>query len=265
MLPRLMSGETQNEIGRLALLFAIALAAVAVCHAQRRASPPGEPGDTPEDAYYKAWDHTRDADKKTKLGEQFVQSYPNSARNQKIYDQMVMFYEAKQDWIHFYAASDKALAQFPDDVTILAVTGWVIPCLYSADDPDADKRLEKAETYEKRALQLVPSLVKAPGAKQAEFESVQKATLAMAHSGLGLVYFRKTSYQESVAQLEEATRNAPSPDPIAFYALGVGLEHLNRYAEAADAYQKCSQTPGGPQASCKESAERMNSQAAAAK
>jgi tetratricopeptide (TPR) repeat protein len=174
-------------------------------------------------------------------------------------------YNAKQDWSNFYAASDKAIAKYPDDFTILAVTGWVIPHLYSADDPDADKKLDKAEAYEKHALELIPKLVKAPGAKQDEFVSLQKATLTMAHSGLGLVYFRKTNYQDSVLQLQQATQTASSPDPIDFYALAVGLENLGRYGEAVDAYQKCGQIPGNLETPCKDSAVRIKGQAPTAK
>jgi tetratricopeptide (TPR) repeat protein len=218
---------------------------------------------SPEETFYNSWAHERDPEKKAKLGEQFVQTYPNSRHNLEVYDELVIAYDAKQDWNNFYATADKALARYPNDVTVLTVTGWVIPHLYSPDDPDADKKLEKAETYEKHALEVIPTLVRAPGTKEEQFASVQKATLSMAHSGLGLVYFRKTDYQNSVEQLQQATQTAATPDPIDFYALAVGLEHLKRSSEAEDAYQKCSQIPGNLQAPCKESADRMRTQAVA--
>ncbi|MGD0966197.1 MAG: hypothetical protein ABSA57_20155 [Candidatus Acidiferrales bacterium] len=263
--------EAVCAVLKVTIVFAAILAAPLVvwtiCYAQRggRADPPGERSVSPEEAYYNAWNHQRNAEKKIKLGQQFLQSYPTSRHNQEIFDQLVLAYDAKQDWSNFYATSDKAIAQFPDDVTVLAVTGWVIPRLYSANDPDADKKLDNAERYEKHALEVIPTLAKAPGAKQEEFASIQKATLTMAHSGLGLVYFRKTNYQDSVKQLQQATQAALSPDPIDFYALAVGLEHLGRYSEAADAYGKCSQVPSDLQTPCKDSADRMKSQAATAK
>jgi hypothetical protein len=68
-----------------------------------------------------------------------------------------------------------------------------------------------------------------------------------------------------VKQLQQATQIALSPDPIDFYALAVGLEHLGRYGDAADAYQKCSQIAGNVETLCKASADRIKGQAAIAK
>ena len=129
----------------------------------------------------------------------------------------------------------------------------------------APKKKWIAPCWPKHALEMIPKLVKAPGAKEEEFASSQKAMQTMAYSGLGLVYFRKTNYQDSVKQLQRATRTASSPDPIDFYALAVGLEHLGRYSEAVDAYQKCSQIAGTVENLCKDSADRLKGQAATAK
>jgi len=261
----MMLRSIRKRMALFAATLAAALALSAPSHAQRRAAPPGEPSVSPEEAFYSGWNHERDPQKKTQLGEKFVQNYPTSRHNQEVYDQLLLAYNAKQDWTNFYTISDKAIAQYPDDVTVLALTGWVIPHLYSADDPDADKKLVKAEVYEKHALEVIPKLVKAPAAKQEEFASIQKSMLTMAYSGLGLVYFRKTNYQDSVKQLQQATQIALSPDPIDFYALAVGLEHLGRYGDAADAYQKCSQIAGNVETLCKASADRIKGQAATAK
>jgi tetratricopeptide (TPR) repeat protein len=258
-------GSIRNGIFLATLTASLTLSTVSYAQRGGRGGPPGEPSVSPEEAYYNSWNHQRDPEKKTKLGEQFVQRYPTSRHNEEVYDQLVLAYNAKRDWSNFYATSDKAIAQYPDDVTVLALTGWMIPHLYSADDPDADKKLDKAEAYEKHALEVIPKLVKAPGAKEEEFASIQKAMQTMAYSGLGLVYFRKTNYQDSVKQLEQATRTASSPDPIDFYALAVGLEHLGRYSEAVDAYQKCSQIAGNVENLCKDSADRLKGQAATAK
>jgi tetratricopeptide (TPR) repeat protein len=262
---QMMLRSSRKRMALFAATVAAALALSAASHAQKRAAPPGEPSVSPEEAFYNGWYHERDLQKKTQLGEKFVQNYPTSRHNQEVYDQLLLAYNAKQDWTNFYAISDKAIAQYPDDVTVLALTGWVIPHLYSADDPDADKKLLKAEAYEKHALEVIPKLVKAPAAKQEKFASIQKAMLTMAYSGLGLVYFRKTNYQDSVKQLQQATQTALSPDPIDFYALAVGLEHLGRYGDAADAYQKCSQIEGNVETLCKASADRIKGLAATAK
>jgi hypothetical protein len=45
--------------------------------------------------------------------------------------------------------------------------------------------------------------------------------------------------------------------------MGRDLQILKRYAESADAYQKCAQMPGGLQTACKQKADDAKKQAAA--
>ena len=70
-------------------------------------------------------------------------------------NQVVSAYYVKQDWNDLYASADKAVAKDPDDVDVLTVVGWMIPHLYNKDDPDADKKLDKAENYEKHAIDVI--------------------------------------------------------------------------------------------------------------
>jgi Flp pilus assembly protein TadD len=72
-------------------------------------------------------------------------------------------------------------------------------------------------------------------------------------------------YEQSVKELQQATQTFASPDATDLYALGVGLDQLKRYAEAADAYAKCSQVPGALQGRCKLSADQDRAQAVQAK
>ena len=85
-------------------------------------------------------------------------------------------------------------------------------------------------------------------------------TTAQANSGLGLVYFRQEDWKNSVSQMQKATDGDPNPDPVDLYILGMGLSKLNRYGEAADSFQKCSQMPGGMQDRCKQKAAEAKTQ-----
>ncbi|MGH9690829.1 MAG: hypothetical protein ACRD4C_07070 [Candidatus Acidiferrales bacterium] len=225
-----------------------------------QAAPPEVPKLNPqEEADYKALlalpqSDKATADQKIQLGQAFLEKYPASRYNETVLNLLVNAYYTKQDWTNFYDTADKAVAKDPDDVDVITVVGWVIPHLYSRDDPNADKKLDKAEGYEKHAIEVLPTIPKPDNLTDEEFATAKSGQLEEAHSGLGLVYFRKGDYQSSVKELQLATQGA-SPDPTDLYALAVGLQQLNRNSEAADAYTKCAQIPGGLQSRCKQSAD----------
>jgi tetratricopeptide (TPR) repeat protein len=130
----------------------------------------------------------------------------------------------------------------------------IIPHLYNHDDPDAEKKLDKAESYEKHAIDVIPTLTKPDNLSDEQFATAKASKLSEAHSGLGLVYFRQQDFPNSVKELQLATNGNESPDPTDLYALGTGLQQLNRTSEAGDAFAKCGQIPGGLQDRCKQMA-----------
>lgn len=198
-------------------------------------------------------------DKKIQLGQQFLQKYPGSRYEESVYNQLVNAYYAKQDWTDFYASADKVIAIDPDDVDVLTVVGWVIPHLYNKDDPDADKKLDKAESYENHAIDVMAALQKPDNLSDGQFAQAKAGELAQAHSALGLIYFRTEDFANSVKELQLAMQGDASPDPADLFALGVGLQRLKRNSEAADAFAKCAQIPGGLQDRCKQSADEAKS------
>ena len=101
-----------------------------------------------------------------------------------VYKQLVTAYYSKQDWANFYTTADQALAKNGDDVDVLTLVSWVIPHSYNSKDPDADKKLDMAETYEKRALGLIPNLPKPVTMSDDQFASAKARELSQAHSGL---------------------------------------------------------------------------------
>jgi tetratricopeptide (TPR) repeat protein len=230
---------------------------------QQQAEPPKS--DPAEETAYKAFHDTnqpQDIDKDIQLGEQFVQKYPNSKYDEAVYSGLTHEYFTKQQLDKMYAAADKALALNPDDVTVLVLVGWVIPHNYDPNDLEADRKLDKAEGYEKHALELLGTMTKPPGVTDEQFATAKASALSQAHSGLGLIYFRKQDFENSVKELKLAESAAANPDPTDFYVMGISLQQLKRYSEAADAFTKCAQIPGGLADRCKQSADQAKKQAA---
>jgi tetratricopeptide (TPR) repeat protein len=209
--------------------------------------------DPEQDKAYKAFiDLKPDAiDQQIQLGEQYLQKYPNGIYVEQVYARLVNTYYLKQQFDKMYAAADKALALNPDDLSVLVIVGWVIPHQYDPNDPETDRRLAKAQAYEKHALELLAALPKPEGVTDEQFAKQKKIALEQAHSGLGLIYFRQQDVADSVTEMQSAVQIDPTADPVDFYILGVGLTSLKRYDESADAFHKCAQMPGVMQDRCK--------------
>jgi len=223
--------------------------------------------DPKEEAAYKAFFDAseQDAAKRIELGQDFLQKYPASRYAEAVYSGLVRAYYAKQDWPNFFASGDKALALKADDVDILAMVGWVIPHLVDPKDPEAGQKLDKAESFEKRAIVALATMPKPADKTDEQFAKYKTEKSAEAHSGLGLVYFRRSDFEASARELQQATQAVPDPDPTDLYALGASLYNLKRFSEAAAAFTKCAESPAGLQALCKQQAEDAKKHAAQSK
>jgi len=241
---------------------------------QQPPAKPGEPGlsapaqeapkvDPEEEKAYKDFAALKndDYDKQIQLGEDFVKKYPNSKYDEFVYSHLTNAYFNKQQIDNMYAAGDKALGLNPDDVTVLVLIGWVIPHSINPNDVESDRRLAKAETYEKHALEVIPTLQKPDTMTDDQFTTAKAKETATAHSGLGLIYFREQKYEDSLKEIQQSTTSDQN-DPVDFFIMGIDLDNLKRYGDAQNAFQKCAQIPGGMQDRCKQQADKEKANAA---
>jgi len=207
-----------------------------------------------EEKSYKAFTDARsDAyDQQIASGEQYIQKFPGGRYEEQVYARLANAYFQKNQLDKMYASADKALSLNADDVTVLVLVGWVIPHNYDPNDPESDRRLAKAEGYEKRAIELMNTMPKPDNVTDDQFAKAKAASLAQAHSGLGLIYFRQQQHEKSVAEMQEAVKLDATPDSVDLYILAVGLNQLKRYPEAAEAFERCANTPGAVQDRCKQ-------------
>jgi len=213
--------------------------------------PPPNPEE--EKAYKSFTDTKPDAyDQQIQAGEEYIHKYPGGHYEEQVYARLANAYFQKNQLDKMYGAADKALALNGDDVSVLVLVGWVMPHNYDPNDPEAERRLTKAEHYETRAIELLSAMPKPDNITDEQFAKAKTASLAQAHSGLGLVYFRQQQFEKSVAEMQQAVKLDTTPDSVDLYILAVGLNQLKRYPEAADAYEKCAATPGAVQDRCKQ-------------
>jgi tetratricopeptide (TPR) repeat protein len=225
---------------------------------------PGSTVDPREQKAYDAFFHVNSelTDKKIQLGTAFLEKYPNSVFAEAVDSQLTTAYYDKQDWKDFYATADKALALKPDDVDVLATVGWVIPHFYNPSDENADQQLNKAETCEKHAIEVLATMKKPASLTDAQFAAAKAQTANQAHSALGLVYFRREDYANSATELQQIMQNNPAPDQTDLFVLGMDLQSLDKFSDAADAFGRCSQIAGNLQDRCKQNADMARKQAA---
>jgi len=192
-----------------------------------------------------------DIAKKDQLGEDFLQKYPQSRYRPEVYSLLVRGYLSLGQIDKMESTGEKEIELNPNDAQTLAILGSNLPRVMNASTPEPQKRLDKAEQYSKRALEVLPTLVKPPDLSEADFLKAKDQTSAIAYSGLGLVAFRRSKFAEAIPNFEQAVKLDPVPDPVNFYLLGLSNEKTSHFEDAVNAFTKCAAVPGGLQATCK--------------
>lgn len=218
-------------------------------------APP--PVNAEEDAAFKAFQDVAGTDSKKKIetGEAFLQKYPESRYRSMVYSVLTSAYLNTGQVQKMEEIGEKEIALRPDDVQVLAVLGQTIPRALSGSTPNPDQELDKAEKYSKRALELTPTIPKPANLTDENFTTAKNATLAMAHSGLGLVYVRRGKFADAIPELEQSVKVDPQPDPVNYYLLGMANEKTSHFDDAVAAFTKCASLPGSLQPTCKNGAE----------
>jgi tetratricopeptide (TPR) repeat protein len=215
-----------------------------------------------EESAYKAFFKLKPEDTAQRLqaGDAFVRKFPDGPFTEAVYSQMSMAAYHQQDFPKMEEYAAKALAINPDDVTVMVFTGWVIPHSSTA----APEQLDKAEKYEKRVIELLPAYARPAGMTDQELAAAKLQYEAQAHSGLGLVDYRRDDFTGAVAELTKATSGNAQADPADYFVLGSSLDRLNRFTDAATAFDSCSKIPGGEQTACQQKADDARKSAASA-
>jgi tetratricopeptide (TPR) repeat protein len=224
-------------------------------------APP--PVNAEEDAAIKAFRSApiTDMTKKDQLGEDFLQKYPQSRYRPEVYSMLVRGYLSQGQIEKMETAGDKEIELTPNDAQTLAIMGSTLPRVMNPSTPDPQKRLDKAEQYSKKALEILPTLVKPAELSDADFLKAKDQTSALAYSGLGLVAFRRSKFAEAIPNFEQAVKLEPIPDPVNFYLLALSNEKTSHFDDAVSAFTKCAAVPGGLQTTCKTGADEAKKMA----
>ncbi len=213
------------------------------------------PVNAEEDAAYKAFQTVNQSDsaKKIETGEAFLLKYPESRYKSPVYGALTYAYLQTGNTQKMQEYGEKEIALVPNDVSTLALLAQTLPrgVRGSVSDPANVQVLAKAEQYSKQAIEITPTLPKPETLTDEAFASAKNQTLAMAHSGLGLVYVRRGKNAEAIPELEQAIKIDPNPDPVNYYLLGMANKITSHFDDAVTAFNKCAAMTGPMQVTCK--------------
>jgi tetratricopeptide (TPR) repeat protein len=220
-----------------------------------------------EDAYKAFYDLTpQQKPEIISQGEDFLVKYPTSRYRSSVYSKLVSAYLNTHQLAKMQETGQKALAENPDNVDVLAILCTIIPRTVDPRSLDADQKLSQAERYAHHAIEVATAMQKPEGMADDVFEKVRNEKLGLAHYGLGLINYMRGNTADSVAELDQATKLDPMPEPLEFYLLGNGDMKLKKYPEAAAAFDHCANAQWDPQwqARCKKGEADAKQQAASA-
>jgi tetratricopeptide (TPR) repeat protein len=220
-----------------------------------------KPVDRSEESAFREFQHasTENMARKIELGEQFLKKYPKSAYRALVYSGLTSAYLLTNQVQKMEESGEMAIALNPKDVQVLVMLGQTIPRVITANTPEPQKQLQKAEKYAKQAIEQIPLLAKPQNVSDQEFAQAKDLTLSIAHSGLGLVDFRRGDLEGTIGELDQAVKLYPRGDATNYYVLGVANYNAKHYEDAAKAFNTCAEFSGNLQSTCKESAEKAKS------
>lgn len=207
-----------------------------------------------------------DLPKRIAAGEEFLKKYPDSEYRPVIYSALTFDYLQSGDTSKAFEVGEREIALKPDDVQTLAIMSQTLPRAISSStpEPEKEKQLAKAEDYGKRAIEIAPTIAKPDGVSDQNFNTAKNSMLAMAHGGLGLVYYRRGKFNDAIPELEQSVKidPNPTPDPVNLYVLGMASQKSSHFDEAVAAFTKCAAISGKLQSVCKSGADEAKKQGA---
>ena len=221
------------------------------------AAPP--PVSAEEDAAFKSFQAVpmNDVKQKIQVGEAFLQKYPETRYKSAVYAPLAFACLQDGQVQKMEEYGEKEIALVPNDVSTLALLGQTLPRSIHSGTPQAEasQLLTKAEQYSKQAIEITPTIPKPANMTDEAFAAAKNQNLAMAHSGLGLVYIRRGKNAEAITELDEAVKVDPNPDPENYYLLGMANKSTSHFDDAVTAFNKCAAIVGPMQNACKTQAD----------
>ncbi|HKS97542.1 MAG TPA: hypothetical protein VJV74_15615 [Terriglobia bacterium] len=226
-------------------------------------APGGQPVTPPSKQEVDDWNALRqeastglDTDKVVQLATDFEKKYPTSAMLTYVDMFAASAYQSKGDVVKSIEFGEKSLKLNPDNLMSLIIMADLLPTPQATKGPDKDKNLGEAETYAKRALDLVAKMPKQATETDDQAKKRKDTLSADLHSSLGMVHLQRSAEslagpdKDELAKAESEYKLATAvdkPSPQDYFRLGEAYSSDGKIDDAIDAFTKASQLgQGGP-------------------
>jgi hypothetical protein len=206
-------------------------------------------------AFFQLLGRVADPTKRIQYLDAYTKAYPESASSGGVNYQYFVAYQMSGNTEKSDEYGEKAVASDPNNTTTLAALAFS----YATRNVN----LDKAETYAKKALQVVPTATKPQGVSDDQFKAMQNADLGLAHFALGIVEYSKATKNKSrrVGPAIDDLKTAgdllsanPALQGGALYYLGSAYEYIYppNHRLAAEALERSANTEGAWQKSAQD-------------
>ncbi|MDE0108718.1 MAG: hypothetical protein OXJ37_10600 [Bryobacterales bacterium] len=224
----------------------LALAAC-LCAAGLLAQQPQFKSQEEFDAFVAVQNATTVQDRAT-AGVAFLGTFPESEAAGLAAYMTMLSYQQLNDFDNMLLYGDMVLEHDPAPGvtagTLISLAG-AIPTRTREFDLDKEEKLAKAEDYAKRAMGLIPTLVKMdPNMSDDEWLAARKEFMSQCHEALGSVALKREDFAASEASFRQALELSAEPLPFTLYNLATALSKQGKNEEAAAEAQRCSEIGG---------------------
>ncbi len=181
-------------------------------------------------------------------GTAFMAGFPDSDAKGLAAYMLMLSYQGNNDFDNMLIYGDEVLASTEDPgvvVGTLVSLSNAIPTRTREFDLDKEEKLSKAEDYAKRAITMIPTLMKAdPNLSDEDWLMTKKEFMSQCHESLGLVAVKRKDYAAAETSLRKSVGLATEPTPSTLYSLGLALIELGKKDEAANIADSCMSAGG---------------------
>lgn len=257
-----MKQHIRRSAGTLLLvLLAVTLAAAQGQPATQLAPAPPQPSAEEVSAIQKVM-QTQDPTQRLALAEDFLTKYPESPLRSRAYAAAAEAYQAQNNFAKAVEYGEKALELSPQDAFSMLLVAESLAAGAVPTQLDYQDKLNKAETYVRQALEILPQLFAAmphrPEVPAEQYKLEEDYVTSQAHGILGYIYLRRTQYAQAEEELKLATEmNRKRPYDVDFLRLGTAYKRQKEYSEAEAAFKRCVEISGSAGAACQKEMESV--------
>ena len=179
-----------------------------------------------------------------RLIEDFLLGFPASPMKELVYQAAMQAYQAQNDPNRMLTYGELALAENPDNLTALLTLASVLAETTDRSDPERDDKLDAADEYATRALDVLERTRKPPGVPEESWMRNQNESGSTAHAARGLVALIRENFSKAELELQEAVALASRPDPFLLYRLGLCHSFQKKYDAAVEVLTRAASLGG---------------------